>query len=279
MKYSNIAAPVLIEEGRATLLPHNLSPYDKVCEALCENNVINIVAGTGTGKSFLTFALLAGPLASAPQVLYIAPKDSIFYNLQKYPEYDRFRNRISYISNSALTTIEKADWAYTHFDAFILDESHHIGADLTGTVIRSLLERVSNDSKKVFIGLTATPLRDSDRVDTTTFFPAVIYGKTTMDCIEEGLMPQVEYLICKPDADLTPEEKQLYREKLSISDSHELLSRIVKNNPRSKWLCYFGTLAEMNAARADIHNLMPEHIVDQKEALVIFLMFSCLQIR
>ena len=59
MKYSNIAAPVLIEEGRATFLPHNLSPYDIVCEALCENNVINIVAGTGTGKSYLTSTSLS----------------------------------------------------------------------------------------------------------------------------------------------------------------------------------------------------------------------------
>ena len=259
MRYTAIAPPNKIEAGKAGLYAHNVRTYREVCSNLEDHNDICIISGTGTGKSFIFFALLEGPLSDGGKVLYIAPKECIYLNLQKYPCFGKYAERITFVSNNYFQSPEKVEWALQNFDIFILDECHHIGAEITGSYIQSILWQVKGDPTKAFIGLTATPVRDSDKVDVSSFFSAAVYGKTTMECIEEGLMPQVEYLVCKPDDSLSQEERDLYREKLSIEGSRNLLKKIITDNPRKKWLCYFGSLEDMNTAREDISTLFPDH--------------------
>ena len=259
MKYIQIASQSVIDNAKSGLYEHNARVYDQVVQALHNCNDICIVSGTGTGKSFITFALVNGPFQNGERVLYISPKESIAINLRKYDAFFDVRDRIDFANNMWFNSSGKVDNAFENYDIIILDESHHIGADLTGTHLRDLLNRIKSNPNKAFIGLTATPVRDCDGMDTSRFFSETVYGMSTIDCIEQGLMPQVEYLICKPDKALTDDERDLYREKLSIDGSHALLQKIIHNNPRDRWLCYFSDISEMRSTEPQIQALFPNH--------------------
>lgn len=242
------------------LYAHNQGTYNQVCRALKEKNNLCLVQGTGVGKSFLAIALIKERF-SGKRVLFVCPKRAIEINLKKYKDFADVGDRVDFLYNAVFLNRKVAEDVFRKYDVFFVDEAHHMGAEMTGNVLHHLLQMVKTSSDKYFIGMTATPVRDSDHVNVTDFFDNTVYGLSTFECIENGLMPKVEYLVCKPEKELSAEERAIYKEKLSIENSNELLQNIIQTNPKERWLCYYPSISEMNANHETVCRLFPGYRV------------------
>ena len=243
------------------LYQHNQVVYDKVIENF--NSGIRdliIVQGTGTGKSFIVIELIKEYFKDR-RVLYICPKESIEINIKKYKEFNAVNKMVDFKYNAAFNNDDFSNECLECYDVFIIDECHHIGSDIQGNNIRKIIEYCKNHTDKYAVGLTATPVRerniDGTKVDVSTYFSCRIDGLSIFDAIEQGLMPQIEYLVCKPSKYLTTEEKKNYRQKLDIENSEELLKKIINANNKNSYLIFYSTIEEMKNNTEFIQKLIP----------------------
>ena len=149
----------------------------------------------------------------------------------------------------------KDDVDLDEVDVIVFDEAHHIGSDKCGDVIQNIIQ---NNKDKYIIGLTATPVRE-DRVDVSTFFSKVINGASVFECIENGLMPKFSYISCydRTIRDISNYARSYgvnsitkggitYNLKIDYSNSTDLLKGIVKDTNLDKWICFFGSVKELD---------------------------------
>lgn len=237
------------------LYPHNQTVYDSVVKTLKSgcNNIL-VTQGMGVGKSFI-FMALADQHFSAKRILYVVPKTTIERNLRKYDAFEDIEHHVEFATYASFNSDDRVTEAYDAYDVFIIDEAHHLGSDFYGQKLQLLLDLVREDKNKTFIGMTATPVRDSDGVDVASFFDAQINGLSTIEAIQQGLMPQVEYLVCTTD--ITSEEKKKFRQILDLSESETLLDNIIAENPKNKWLVYFSSLQDVKDGFETVQNLFP----------------------
>ena len=242
------------------LFSHNQETYDKVCEEYKLHNNLILIQGTGVGKSFVAIELIQKMFPS-DRVLFVCPKKAIENGIRRYREFGEISDRVDFAYNAYFTSESYVNDMFSKYDMFIVDEAHHMGAELTGKNLVRLLNLVKNDTTgtKHFLALTATPYRESDKMNVVSLFDSAVSGLTTIQCIDSGLMPKVEYLVCTPARELTAEEKEVYRERLSIKDSDVLLRDIISKNPKKKWLCYYSSINEMKANHDTIQSLFPDY--------------------
>ena len=250
------------------LYAHNQGTHDLIVEAFQKHNNLCLVQGMGVGKSYIFMALASG-LFGGRRILYIVPKFAVAENLKRYEEFSEIEERVDFTTFNAFNSQEFVEEMFNKYDVFVVDEAHHLGSPRYGKNVQKLLELVKGTEDKYFFAMTATPDRDCDGLDVSSLFDVRIDGLSTLDAIEAGLMPQLEYLAC--GWDISEEERKLYREKLDIENSKELLREILKDNPKNRWMVYFVDIQDMNDRMPVIKELFDGYRIiriasDQKDS-------------
>ena len=256
-----MAPDLFFKEDYMALYPHNQKTYKSIVKAL-NSGVTNIVIvqGTGVGKSFLAIELI-NQYFHDNNILYICPKECIEINIKKYSEFASIANRVSFEYNAAFNNSNLPEECLQKYDVFVIDECHHLGSDIQGANIRKIIDYCKTNSGKYCIGLTATPIREKDhngkKIDVTEYFDCRIDGLSVFEAIEEGLMPPIEYLVCKPERYLTAKEKECYRQVLDIENSEELFRKIIDKNHKNSYLIFYSSIKEMNETTDFMKKLFP----------------------
>lgn len=248
---------------KVSLMPHNRSIVTEIKQALKEDiNDICIVQGTGGGKSFVLMAMLA-EIFEHNKTLIVTPTISVQENMKLYKEFPEVAKNAEFKTYNYFSDKNKVEEVLTDYDVVIVDEAHHLGSDLYGRNLRLLQNKIKQQKDKYFFGLTATPVRSADNVDVRKYFTRDINGFSAFEFIEQGLMPQIEYLACEPDKTEALIQSGEYKEILDFNSSKELLSSIVNDNPKNKWLCYFSTITDLKKYRELIEELFPNYKILQ----------------
>lgn len=240
------------------LRPHNKTAVDNIAIEI-DKGVKRIIytAGTGCGKTWVfmgTIEVLKSKFPHLntirrPRVLYVMPKYAIRENVEGYNEYKSLSCDVDFVTFNYFNNYEKGMNKISDYDFIVIDECHHLGADLYGQT----LVKCMNTSDKFFLGLTATPFRDTDKVDVSDYFEAKVTGISVFDAIRMGLMPMFNYHICLPEKDTKQIEREYDNEVRAVvdyMDSADEVSRIVNKYDRKKWICFFNS-------RKDIDDAMP----------------------
>lgn len=240
------------------LYEHNQKVYDEIVSVISEGtHGVCYVQGTGTGKSFVMMKLI-NELFADKKVLVVIPKLVLEINAKGYAEFASISDRTDFLSTANFYSRKQSEEIAGQYDVVFVDEAHHLGSELYGNNLLYMKEMLIRQNK-YFIGMTATPLRDSDGVNVTTFFEETVYGMSIFQCIKHKLMPKLEYITCSMD--LTPEELRdaNVRYHVDIESSSQLLQEIVTSNDKKSWLVYFARIEDMDTAELDIRMLFADY--------------------
>ena len=243
------------------LMAHNQQVYEKIitqfnkgCKSIC------YVQGTGTGKSSI-FMKLVKEYFLDKNVLYIVPKKSIGQSISSYSDFNDISDRVTFVTYSAFGSKNKAtkENMLKQFDVVFIDEVHHLGSHVYGVNILGQMRELL--PKGVYmIGLTATPKRSCDKIDVTAYFEHTVYGLSTIEGIQKGLLPQIEYYVCNEESIQRAREKN-YKQVIDYPSSTELLSDLIKDFPRDKWLIFYSNITELKDSLEWVRKLLPEHSI------------------
>jgi hypothetical protein len=232
-------------------MEHNQKAADEIILSTVKgNHNILYVSGVGTGKSYVTKYLIEMMYANK-KVAYVVPKHSIANYLKEEAGFDKYDN-VRFYTYNYFDNAAKCMKVFESNDFIVLDEAHHVGSFLYGSNIVEAMKK----NKANVLGLTATPFRDSDKVDVNTFFDKSVKGLTNFEAIQQGLMPRFEYIVCTPGSYKQKKDEKVV---LDYENSDELLSDIIKTNNKEKWLCFFPSTSKLEAHKRLIEELFPEH--------------------
>jgi superfamily II DNA or RNA helicase len=176
--------------GRAqsiSLMPHNLSAYTKVQEALNAGKSVMYSSGTGTGKRFVSSQCALQVANRNGDILVVAQAWNV---LDQHTDLlSKYTDRIKAVTYAGLSAKMAASKPMPKADFILLDEVHRAGAENWGPAINAL--RAANPTAQV-LGTSATPLR-TDGVDTSTLFDEVVNGFTLSEAIASAILPTPEF--------------------------------------------------------------------------------------
>ena len=234
---------------KVLLKPHNLEPYNDILKAFESNSKIIYVAGTGTGKSYILFALLE---KIEGRILYIVPQHQIHESISNYNEFALFKDRIDFSTYNAFTSASVTKRIIESYSFIVIDECHHLGSEKYGASLVNYMRECPKDKR--FIGLTATKKR-MDNIEVSQYFDVEIDGYSILDAIRAGIMPQIQYEILSTDIKME-DYKSLATDKdyKYFFDFDEICSNISKflenpKNVRNKWIVYFNNISELNKSK------------------------------
>ncbi len=230
------------------LYPHNQRLFSDI-EKQLDAGVHDVlyVQGTGVGKSYIFFELVNSRFAGC-KILYVVPQHAIRENLVLYPEASQLKAKAVHFAtyNSFDKDVTKK---YMKYDVIFFDEAHHMGAPRRSRNILKLKRAFLEAGKYVF-GMTATPQRSSDGINVASMFHTTCYGNTIFDCIEQKLMPPVEYYIGS---------KLGSTRHVDFTLSEAELSKAINMYPRNKWIIFFDTIKQLEYHKDFIQKLYPQH--------------------
>lgn len=245
------------------LLSHNQRPFQEIVSLFEKGNKsVLYTAGTGTGKTFITKALLDTIFVQS-KVAYVVPTLSLAKYLNDIAGLSVYTYRLKFYTYSFFNDLAKCAREMQQYDLVILDEAHHIGSDLRGGIIQTIMSITSCK----YLGLTATPSRE-DKINVGNFFSKTVNGITHFDAIMQGLMPKFEYIVCSPKLDtLSAEQRKRYN--IDYQSSEEFLSALVEQYSRNKWLAFFNSIEKLDEMRPLVERLFPDH--------EILILHSCME--
>lgn len=144
------------------LFPHNEAAYRAIEEGFKANRIGAVVQATGTGKSFLIARYIMNH--SEDNILVIAPNVTIIAEIKK--AIGRTLPHVTYRTFQALVLNRKTTPALKA-DHILVDEFHHFGAEIWG---RAVQEVIDAHPKARVLGMSATPIRPADRLDTVEVY-------------------------------------------------------------------------------------------------------------
>ncbi|MDO4963712.1 MAG: Helicase associated domain protein, partial [bacterium] len=198
-----------IKNTKLELYPHQREAVENIDDIFKTKNFTSAIMATGSGKSFvalyemLKFQKLIKEKGRDAKILYLAPNDTILYQLKGYIK--EFFNPEQHIGDSldkvihrlfpglVLSTYQnlkdvnrlpkdiKAMFK-ENFDFIVFDELHRTGAIEWKEYVEKLL-KYQNDNTKI-LGITATPERDVDLRDMADHW-AQVFGYTDEEIILE----------------------------------------------------------------------------------------------
>ena len=246
------------------LLPHNENMLHEVVDKLNTGiRDILYIQGTVLGKSYVFFSLIIYYFRNA-KILFVAPNENCFKNLQMYPEFKMIEKNVTFKTNLSFNSMKKVSDAFEQYDLFFIDEAHHIGSEKSGKYLLALRDLVREyDADKWFIGTTATAVRSSDKVDVRTLFSDYVMGHSLFTAIRAGLIPQVEYRMCNKDVieNLENETKKDFFIQYGFDtlETEEIIRCAIEKSPRDKWICFFNKISDISKYRPMIDRLFPDH--------------------
>ena len=211
---------------------------------------ILLTLATGTGKTFIAFQIarkLWETQSPHPKILFIADRDVLINQafFGSFAPFGQARHRIQrkvqkayevYFALYQALDVDKEEselykeYPSDYFDYIIIDECHRGSADA-----RSNWREILNHFKNaVHIGMTATPKRDADSLDTYDYFGLPVYTYSLRQGIEDGFL--APYFIVRPVLNIdingyTPklgerdnQGKLLEQRKYTVSDFDRVLN-------------------------------------------------------
>ena len=225
-------------------------------------------SGVGTGKT----SVFCGVADRIPgKILYIIPKKAIIANVKNNKMFKQFslESRTDFVTFNYFSDESKCD-ILDKYSLIIIDEAHHIGSQLFGSV---LLDGLKARNVKT-LGLTATPER-MDGVNVTDLFDFSVKGLSNFEAITQGFMPRIEYLVCTPEELSGGDAGENRYSDIDWADSFPLLKDAVHDNPKKKWICFFSKIEELQKMKKLVKSLFPDYeileIHSQKENTVSIL--------
>lgn len=171
---------------------YNQALYDEVLEKIKAGyHQIFYSEATGLGKSIIMQMLILQQFAGK-QVLYIAPKYSIWDNISQYEAMKCADCRMY----AAFKDTETALDIIHNYDVIFIDECHHMYSDIQGASIQKAMAVYSN---KYFFGFTATP-KLKGKLASDAFEVGCI-GLDVYDAVKQGIFPKIKYAILVPDTE------------------------------------------------------------------------------
>ena len=171
---------------------YNQALYDEVLERVKAGyHQIFYSEATGLGKSIIMQMLILQQFAGK-QVLYIAPKYSIWDNISQYEAMKCADCRMY----AAFKDTETALDIIHNYDVIFIDECHHMYSDIQGASIQKAMAVYSN---KYFFGFTATP-KLKGKLASDAFEVSCI-GLDVYDAVKQGIFPKIKYAILVPDTE------------------------------------------------------------------------------
>ena len=193
------------------------------------------------------------------KVLYICPKNHIWYNLQEYKEFDLIKDCVTYICNADFNKIKQR---HLDYDVIFIDEAHHLCTPIQGENIINITNNMleMNPNSYVF-GFTATPYINGEMIG-DKYFDTSIIGMDLFTAIEKGILQRIQYAVAiTNDSDLY-KYKDLFTIKYDVATTNVIITDIInKYNTVKHWLAYFTTISELNTNIEYFNKYFPEYKV------------------
>lgn len=253
------------------LLPNNEYSLQKIVKAFQQGNKnICYTSGVGTGKSYI-FMKLVYDYYKDKKVLYIVPKYAVSENIRNYKEFKIIENNVEFETYNYFNNYEKGMLRLNDYDLILIDECHHLGSNIYGTI----LTKCMHDSSIPCLGLTATPIRE-DGIDILSYFDTTIKGMTTIEAIKCGYMKPFNYRICLPKDEnslnilmhditdtnssvLLGDKRTNVKSAIDYEMSEDILKEIVKQYPKNKWTIFCDKIDSLNEHLPLIHRIFPDY--------------------
>lgn len=234
------------------LYKHNIESYNKIKEAFKTQNVVAIKHSTGTGKSYNAIQLAYDN--QDKKILYVVPSNSIIEHIKeiinKNPSLDLnkdFKN-VSFVTYQSLIYLKEEELKQLNIDILVLDEFHHIGAEVWGRAIDVIVD--SHKNMKI-LGMSAYTVRDrgtsyerdmADPDGDEIFSGKIVSTYDLCDAIIDGVLPKPIYKsayvnLRKTADELSKRAERLNHESKKYLEVTELLENInekINNAPSTK---------------------------------------------
>ena len=194
---------------KLNLHEHNKIAYEKVKKFFLVNNRCCVIHPTGTGKSFISLALIADHLED--NILYVT---SYAKDLQQFEsKMEAYLGDCENVDTCLYSGLQRIP--YRKYSYIILNEMHRAGAAEWEKFVKSLLEQLP-DAK--VLGLTATPIRylDDNRNMAEELFDGNIASEISLqDAILQRLLPVPHYItgVFSYEEDIQKAEQKLLEKK------------------------------------------------------------------
>lgn len=176
------------------LYPHNLMAYEKAVKMLKEEGKAAIIHPTGTGKSFIAFALACDNQDKS--FLWLSPSEYI-YRLQCKNLWQNQHMKLTNIDFHTYSWLIRNDDIIDELkaDYIILDEFHRTGAHEWEKRVRKLIKILPHAK---ILGLSATKVRylDNKRDMADEIFEGCIASEINIcEAMAAGILPKPKYVI------------------------------------------------------------------------------------
>lgn len=171
------------------LRPENVPIYKEMEQMLANNGKCLLVTHPGRGKSYITEEYLIN--TQPKNVICICPTNTIC---------DQWENDHYAVPMRICTYTSFSKYDVTqigHPDLVIIDEAHHMGAEIWGRNLIYIIEKLVPIGTKV-IALTADPIRWNDgrlNVADTWFDGCTVIGPSISDSMDQGFINPFTYVI------------------------------------------------------------------------------------
>lgn len=190
------------------LMAHNKEALEAIMEGLLRSSKVCVCNTTGSGKAYLSMALIERLTADNPEagILYVT---SYATNLREFREkVSKLIGEVPGLKTSIYSSLKPEQ--YKHMEMILLDEFHRAGAEEWG---KSVKEIIGNNPGAKIIGFTATPVRyldDGRDMAKELFDGNVVYELPLKDAIRRQILPCPHYTAClyKIDGLLTEYESR-----------------------------------------------------------------------
>lgn len=177
------------------LYEHNKEALSEVLSKYSDGyKKIAYVASTGTGKSYLSIAIIEELNLQNSRILIVAPRLSLIeqwkFLLKAYPNIDYITySKLPYLTFTEIKNIASS------YSLIIFDEIHHFGANIWGEVINAIFSFMQNQNS-IVLGLTADPVRyDLDRDMSDEYFDYTVYGPDVEMAISSNIINDIKYVL------------------------------------------------------------------------------------
>jgi hypothetical protein len=241
------------------LLPHNQEMVYRIEQAMmCGNRKIFYTEATGLGKSYI-FMYLVNKYFKDKKVLYICPKNHIWYNMQEYKEFELIKDCVTYICNADFNKIKQR---HLDYDVIFIDEAHHLCTPIQGENIINVANNMLEENPNSYVfGFTATPYINGEMIG-DKYFDTSIIGMDLFTAIEKGILQRIQYAVAiTNDSDLY-KYKDMFTIKYDVATTNVIITDIInKYNTVNHWLAYFTTISELNTNIEYFNKYFPEYKV------------------
>ncbi len=239
------------------LYPHNAVAYEKAKQMMEQCGKAAIVHPTGTGKSYIAFAL-AEENRNA-HVLWLAPNEYIYLTQTKVlfdSQHIRYPN-ITFMTYPYLLQ-HKNEIDDINPDFIILDEFHRAGAARWIRAVKELIRMYPNAK---MLGLSATNVRylDNHRDMAEELFDGYIASKMSLcEAMAKEILPTPKYVI----------GIYRYEERLDVFQSR--IENTSNENKKAMSQEMLRKLRKMLECSAGLPELFRKFITDKNKRLIIF---------